>query len=63
MDRFGETIASIGIGILAFFVISMVMIMSTALFSNPTIEIQRVKQVDDGYYITINNEVYEYLEG
>jgi len=29
----------------------------------PTIEIQRVKQVDDGYYITINNEVYEYLEG
>ena len=29
-------------------------------FIKPSIEIQEVKQVEDTYYITINNEIYEY---
>lgn len=27
---------------------------------NSVIEIEQVKQLDTGYYITINNEIYEY---
>lgn len=27
---------------------------------NSVIEIEQVKQVEDTYYITINNEIYEY---
>lgn len=44
------------------FLIFLFMMMGKMVLE-PNIEIQRVKQVDDGYYITINNEVYEYLEG
>ena len=41
----------------------MIVLMFIACTKEPNIEIQKVKQIDDGYYITINNQVYEYLEG
>lgn len=50
------SIADIGLLIFLFMMMGKMVV-------EPNIEIQRVKQVDDGYYITINNEVYEYLEG
>lgn len=31
-----------------------------AIYIKGNIEIQQVKQVEDTYYITINNEIYEY---
>ena len=40
------------VGIMLIFVLPM------CIMHEPNIEIQDIKEVDNGYYITINNEIY-----
>ena len=48
------------VGICIFVFVLFIMIMGSLMFDARIIEIQEVKQLDTGYYITINNEIYEY---
>ena len=50
----------IGMGIAA--IVLMILLPILTYCDDPNIEIQNVKEVDNGYYITINNEIYEYVE-
>ena len=64
-EIFEKIIYCILIGIVIIFAgfLFIFLLLTITKSPNPVIEIQRGKQVEDGYYITINNEVYEYLEG